>query len=230
MPTLTLDQIRRLVRAEAGQSLNGAHAAQSEDILAERINAAQRELSLLYRFPAMHIEQDVSIVAGTTAYAFPANLGLEEVADVWCSFGSEWLPVAAGIGIEEQSTYAPAIQTWPIRKWEVRVSPTTAAQTLVVWPTPSQAGTLRMSGRKAITPMVAGTDPSTLDGTLIALHVAGLILDRAKAQDAQIMQARALRMGEALMRAQTATQAPVDLGRRRTHFSPRPGIDYIPPR
>lgn len=227
MPSLTLAEIQTFVKAEAGISLTAAHTAQSDAVLTHRINMAQRELAMEFTFPETHLEQDLAMVAGTASYAFPSKLGLSETAEVTCDFGSEWVPVRYSIGLVEQSIYTPTQSSWPVEKWEVRISPTDATTTLTVWPTPSQAGTLRFSGYKAIVDMTSGTDASTLDGTLIALRVAGYILARQRAQDADLMLSRAAARAGYLMTRQTATQAPIPLGRRRG-VQLRSRLDFLP--
>lgn len=228
MPTRTLAQIRTDVKVMAGMSVTAGHAAQSDAILTGKINIAQRQLALQYQFPELHLEQDLAIAATDNTYGLPSDIGLNEAMEVWCSWGSEWVPVTYGIGRMEQSVLSSTQHSWPIRKWEIRVSDTDDAQVLYVWPTPSQAGTLRFSGQKAVVDMAADADRSTLDGTLIALYTAGGILAQQKSADAQLRLSEAAAHAEALMSRQSATRDPVQLSRRHT-TRVRPYLDYIPP-
>jgi len=97
---------------------------------------------------------------------------------------------------------------------------------------PSQAGTLRINGRRALSAMVADADYSTLNGSLIGLHVAADILARNKAEDAKVKMNEAQRLLRNLARRQTANKRkPFVLGGGIPSSwaqQLRPGIDYIP--
>lgn len=228
MPTQSLSDLRTAIRARAGHSITAGHAAQNDAILTNIINQVQRQLALEYQFPELHLEQDVTLAAGDNTYAFPSDIGINGTMDVWCEWGSEWRPVTHGIGALEQSIYSDTQQSWPIRKWEVRVSDTDDSLTLYVWPTPSQAGKLRFSGQKTPVDMSADSDRSTLDGTLLTLQTAGLLLARQGAQDAQLTLSEAQRLAANLVHRQSVTKRPVNTGRR-VQMHRRPYLDFIPP-
>lgn len=227
MPTATLAEIRQAVRGEAGMSLSATTGAQGDAILTQRINTAQRHLATEYHWPELQIEQDLPIIAGDVIYAFPTHLGLNETMEVWVNYGADWQKVTYGIGLYERSSYGTNEVGWPIQRWEVKTTDVDDTQEIEVWPKPSQGGTLRFTGQKAVADMAADTDRSSIDYLVIAYYVAGLELAKRGKQDAEVMLSAARRRAETLIGRQLATAPKLVIGRPREQ-RPRPGIDYIP--
>jgi len=229
MPTLTLTELLKRTRAEAGQSITTVHNAQSDAILTEKLNAGQELLATEYRFPELQVETTITTIIGTSTYSFPTDLDLNQTCEVWCSLGSVWVPVRYGIGRTERSAYPASTQSWPVLRWEVKVGTgATQTKTIELWPEPSAIGTIRMTGHKIMQAMTTGTDVSTIDGTLLSLYTAGNLLARQKAADAELVLSRAQRHASNLISRQLETAAAPSMSVRPKGPQPRPYLDYIP--
>lgn len=221
---MDLAAIRAAIRTEAGYSPQQATGSASNDNLTALVNTTIKKLVVLYELPEMHVEYDLSLVAGTRTYDFPTGIGLNQTMEVWCEFGSDWIPVSYGIGRYQQSVYTATEQSWPVQFWEWRQD---LAQ-LVVWPTPSQAGTLKFSGVREPADLVNDSDTPVIDGMLIALYAAYLLLRRAGAEDAESKAGEFERYRQALLARQMGTATPANLAGGRSVSRGRPYLDYTP--
>ena len=229
--TATLAQLVISVRAEAGHSLSAAQGQNTIDTIKALIARTQIELWTAYQWPTLRTRSDTPMAAGQYLYAFPAGASYEQVREAWTSqnHSVNWTPVNYGI---EENMIAPGggnSQSGDMPQFW-RVSGDTQFR---VFPTPVSANyTLRFVIQRALTPLLADTDVSTLDATAISLFTAAELLARAKAEDAAMKLTKAQKYTLALMgnsisakrRVSTmATGSPINRGAQAT-----PYIDYIP--
>jgi hypothetical protein len=222
-----LRDLVRGVRAESGKSLSVALGVAEYDSIVYQLQSKQEQLYYDYDWPFLIDHEPVPLVSGTMYYDFPPTISFDFVNDVWCSEDdtTAFMPVGYGIGPTQFNRIAKGTTGWPVRNWMV------SDNQIEVWPVPSQAGFLRVIGRRALTPLVDDTDVSTLDGTLLVLFVASDILARQKSEDARVKLTAAQRYLRNLARRQTSNkQNPIILGGgMHTHVRHlRPGLDYIP--
>lgn len=221
-----LRDLVRGVRAESGKSLNVALGVAEYDSIVYQLQSKQEQLYNDYDWPFLIDQAPVPLVTGTRYYPFPADISFDFVNEVWCSEDNttSFAPVTYGIGPVQFNQFGVGVEGWPVQRWMI------SDNQIEAWPVPSQAGFLRVVGRRALAPLVNDTDLSTLDGTLLVLFVAADILARQKAEDARVKLTAAQRYLRNLARRQTSNkQNPIVLGGGLRKYVPaRPGLDYIP--
>lgn len=212
--TQMLQDLVRGVRAESGKSLNVALGVAERDAIVYQLQLKQEWLYYEYDWQSLIDQEAVPLAAGTRYYAFPASIAYDFVNEVWCSEdnATSFSPVRYGIGPPEFNESGAGTTGWPVCRWMLN-GDQPGAQRIETWPVPSQAGYLRVIGRRALSPMVADSDYSTLNGTVLVLYVAADILARQKAEDAQVKLAQATKHMRNLARRQGANkQSPIVLG------------------
>lgn len=212
--TQLLSDLVRGVRAESGKSLNTALGVAERDSIVYQLQSKQEWLYYEYDWPSLIDQEPVPLVADTRYYSFPGTIAYDFVNEVWCSEDdtTSFYPVFYGIGPLQFNEMGAGSTSWPVQRWMLN-GDTEGTQRIEVWPVPNQAGVLRVVGRRALSPLVADADYSTLNGTLLVLHVAADILARNKAEDAKLKLASAQRHLRNLTRRQNANkQNPIVLG------------------
>jgi len=222
-----LTDLVRGVRAESGKSLSVALGVAEYDSIVYQLQSKQEQLYYDYDWPFLITQAPVALINGTRYYPFPPTISFDFVNEVWCSEDdtTSFTPVTYGIGPTQFNQFGVGVTGWPVRHWMI------SGSQIETWPVPSQAGFLRVIGRRALTPLVASSDLSTLDGTLLVLFVAADILARQKSEDARIKLTAAQRYLRNLARRQTSNKTnPIILGGGlHSHVRHlRPGLDYIP--
>ena len=200
------------LRAETGKSQSGAMGTAERDTLVYLLRSRQEHIYAEHDWPFLLVDRDIPLLTGSRFYAFPTDMAFDYVNAAWAREGSPpgtWLPVYWGVGPEEYNgSDSDAGETsWPVRKWHVRDGG------LEVWPNPSQPGTLRLRGRRALAPLVDDDDVSTLDGQVIVLFAAAEVLARQKTEDASLKLAKAQRLLRSILARQGANKStPLIIG------------------
>jgi hypothetical protein len=226
MASDTLANMVRNLRSEAGHSLAVSQGVNQVETLKYILKRTQEELHTAFVWPALKIRVNIPAVVGQQVYPFDATMPFEQIKEAWCasSNGTNWSPV--GYGLTEDLIKPDGNNTQsgtPIQFYEV------APGGFRVWPTPSQAGTIRFVGQKPLAPFIADSDMSTLDATLIVLFAAAELLARAKAEDASVKMQKAQRHLTKLLAGQISVKNKVStMGAYAGRSTPTPGIDYIP--
>ncbi|CUW38788.1 protein of unknown function [Magnetospirillum sp. XM-1] len=165
------------LRAEAGHSSNPALGQQARAGLVRMLQRVQTHLYNDFDWPHLVVDRDVSLSAGQRYYGFPSDLNYERIVNVHTKQGSQWLPVAFGIGPGELSLYDSdaGVRGAPALNW----APYETSQ-LEVWPIPSEAATLRFRGVRQLGPFAADSDTCDLDSDMIVLFAAAELLGQQK--------------------------------------------------
>lgn len=223
---VTLATIRNEVMIEAGLSTQAGHAASSKEKIDQLINRVERIMAAKDEWPTQHFEERVAVVADAQYVTLPSNITFTMIESVHVSYGSEWLPVAYGIGARERTIYNETQRASPISRYEYSAERPTQIE---VWPIGADAQTLLFQGSKTIGAMVDESDVCTLDADVIVLRCAAEILGRNNQADAELKLSEAISLTTALLKRQGSTRRePINLGMRPGKMR-RPGIDYIPP-
>lgn len=225
-------QLRDLVRhlrAETRRSLNEGTGQQERDALVLLLRRVQEWLWTDHEWPGQIVERDITLIPGDRLYSYPADLDFEAINDVWARTGTVWARMGYGITPDEYSLYDPesGVTAWPPLRWQHRVD----ENQLEVWPTPSEAGPIRIRGRRRLPAMVDDDDVCTLDANLIVLFAAAELLASQKNESAPAKLSAAQRLYVSIKRRQGANKRqPIIIGGGATPRRPaRPGFDYIPP-
>lgn len=227
MATDQLQNMVRALRAEAGHSLGVATGQNQLETLKYLIKRTQIELWTAFVWPDLKLRYNVPMIPGLYHYDFPPSMGFDQIRESWWAQASsaEWWQV--GYGINEgmiRGDGANSASGDPVQYWD-----TDEGGQIRVWPTPSSAGFLRLVGNQALAPMVADSDVSTLDATLIVLFTASELLARSKAEDAAMKLQKAQRHLAKLLGNKISAKMKIStLGAFTGRPTPTPGIDYVP--
>lgn len=223
---VTLATLREELAIEAGISTEPAHLAAEQPRLDQLLRRTERIMARMDDWGSLSFEEEVTVSADAQFASLPSNIAFTDIRDCWVAFGSQWLPVAHGIGSVERSIYNTSQRATPITRWEIQAPGNVNFE---VWPIGASAQTLRFTGQKALGTFTDDTDTCTLDADVIVLRAAAQMLARDRKEDAALLLDQARLLTERILKAQGSTKSPeIDLARRPTRAL-RPGIDYIPP-
>ncbi len=180
--TQTLQEMVSNLRAEAGHSLSVAQGVNSEATLKYILKRTQEELWTAFVWPELALRDDRPMNAGAYTYDYGTMLKFDAIREAWAApaNGDSWRPVTYGVTEDmllPQSQYNSS-NSDPVQNWEAYGSQ------YRVWPTPQTQTWLRFKGNKELGPLIANSDSSTLDATVIILFAASELLARSKAEDA----------------------------------------------
>lgn len=216
------------VKLEAGETTSPAQATTRDPRIKQIINREYRWIAQKWRWPLRHDEVEVSLVADTQTYTFPATLDPANIDEVWTEVGTTWQRVPHGVGRLERSLYSDTETSWPPHRFEFQPDTGTGTITFEVWPIPSQAGTVRISGQLVITDLVNDSDKCLLDADVLVLRSASQLLAVKNRADAAYKANQAEQRAETILRNQGPGIGPeIHHGRRPRMLEP--WIDYIPP-
>ena len=184
--------IRTMFKAEVGVELDETVASGDN---ARYLQLANNQIKWLISQNAWLLGKtraEVALLAGTRYYTFPeTTIDIDRVdreAFVKKSDGYRY-PLQFGISQHQFNAYASETrQDSPILRWDLVVDTTLKIE---VWPLPSEAQTLMLSGIGVFTPMTVDASTCPIDDLLVVLFMAAEQLARDKASDAQAKLAKA---------------------------------------
>jgi hypothetical protein len=188
---VTMIDLRRLLRAETGQSVNPAQGVQAQAAQDAQLDRQQRELWDAYDWPHLRFWFDKSVGAGQSQFSYPAEMGFDQINRVyWSASGdSNWKVLGYGIRAFDSHPSAPTSGT--PKRWSNAVEVSLSGITdpmgaLMLHPIPDHDGLLRFEGQAPLNPLVSDTDKCVIDSTAIILFAAAEILATQKAEVAQL--------------------------------------------
>lgn len=184
--------IRTMFKAEIGVELDDAVASADNARYLQLANNQIKWLIGQHAWLLGKTRAEVALTVGTRYYAFPeSTIDIDRVdkeAFVKKSDGYRY-PVNFGISQHQFNAYASETrQDSPILRWDLVVDSTLKIE---VWPLPSEAQTLMLSGIGVFTPMTVDGSVCPIDDMLVVLFMAAEQLARDKAADAQAKLAKA---------------------------------------
>jgi hypothetical protein len=234
-----LSDLRRMLRAEVGQSLNPAQGSNAQGQYDMMLDRTQRELWEQYEWPHLFYYTDLAVQTGQRFYDYPVGMPFDAILrGHYLDSGTNWLPLGYQIGLHCYSQYGgESGRAWPPQRWQ-NVPQFSAGKTIPVgklelWPVPAQNGTLRFNGQALVNALVSDNDVAVLDDTLITLFTAAEILAAQKGENASLKLQKAnqyLRRLMANIGGMKRTHIPIlgGYGSSSGHQGQTPGIDYIP--
>lgn len=238
MQTATMLQLVDMVRAEAGHSLNTNQGLNNVESLKHLIRRTEYELWTAFRWPMLTIRKDLAVTRNQPSVAFPVDLDLEQIMEVfWAGNGANnWTKLGFGVpedGIMPNGAASTTQTSNSLQLWDVYFDTVTGRNMIRVWPTPTQDGFLRLKGQRLLNAMPDDTDYCTLDAITISLFVAAELLARAKADDAggkmQKAQRQLLKLRARLVDdKQKVSTYGTARGSQMSKFNSSPFLDYIP--
>jgi hypothetical protein len=241
---VTLDVLRKELRAETGQSINyllhGTQSQQAQDMILDR---QQRELWDAYQWPHLELFKDVTLNSGQADYSYPIDLPLDQISRIHIALSgaSQWQTLHYGI----RATDIPPGGAPPgtPRQWANKVSVNSSGLTsptgmITLLPVPNVAGmVMRIAGQAPCTSLITDTDRCIIDSKAIVLFAAAETLANQKSEAAALKLTKAQNyLRKILINHGADKRADFNMGgthKRVDHLAVRPyagvaGIDYIP--
>src|SRR5262245_45430129 len=176
----TLSEMVRKFRLETGQSMQFAQGQQTREHVKQLLDRVQEQQYNDFDWPFLRVYREENIMVGETRYSWPDDLFVEDVRQLWDTYGSQFLPIGYGISEEDRNALGPDNRSDPLMRWMI-----VDDRQYEVWPTPASARTLRIYGYRAYQPLKEDADRCILDDNLIILFAAAEWLARNKMADAQ---------------------------------------------
>lgn len=241
----TLLKLLNDVRAEARLSLDPAHNVQTRD---SHINLIQREQDRLWEdfaWPHLRVHRYIPVQAGQRYYDTDAALTeglatpmqqipIDRIERIKIKSDGHWLPMETDIRAEHYAAHDSALdeRAWPPRRWRI-----TENEELEIWPVPDTNadptdfyGYLRVTGIRALRPLVDDSDRADLDDRLLSLYCAGALLAASGAKDVNVKLEAAKRHYDKLRGSLTKSGDFNMFGTTMRAFRQRPYISrYKPP-
>jgi hypothetical protein len=167
-----------------GKNTRGSHAY--------ALRSAQERLYSEHDWPFKNIHRDVTLAAGQRYYAPPVDLDLEGIRKVELLYSGIWYELKRGIRTEDYNIFNSEAdaRSDPALKWDIFNDPD-GGDMIEVFPLPaSNASTIRFTGTKKLSALVADDDTADMDDTLLVLTAA---VDFAGPKDVQRIQGKAER-------------------------------------
>lgn len=197
----TLGKLLTGTRAEARLSLDPAMNVQTRDSHVKLIQREQERLWDDFAWPHLRVERFLPLQAGqrfydtdaalTEALAAPAQqIPIDRIEKIEVKSDGEWLPMFPGVGAEHYAAHDSMIdeRSWPPMRWQI-----SEGEDLEIWPIPDSNadpadfyGYLRITGIRALRPLVDDDDRADLDDRLLELYCGGALLAATGAKDAQL--------------------------------------------
>jgi hypothetical protein len=248
---VTLLQLRRELRAEAGMSLNPAQGVQAQEALDITLDRQQRELWDAYQWPHLRFYSDFSLIKGQYLYDYPDDMPFEQVSRIHVAMGNNNAWKTLAYGIRAVDIPPSGIPRGTPSCWQHRVTVTNGVTQpegqIALLPIPDGAlesgepgfgiiGTMRLEGQAPCTSLVDDDSKCIIDSKAIVLFSAAEVMATQKNEAAALKLTKAQNYLRRLLQNQGADKrASYNMGgnHRVDHLARRPyaavaGIDYIP--
>lgn len=245
---VTLDVLRKELRAETGQALNyllhGTQSQETQDILLDR---QQRELWDAYQWPHLRYWVDVEVYAGQQDYSYPSDMPFDQIHRIYIApakveaGGTGW-GAWQGLtyGIRATDIPAQGAPSGTPSRWANRVAVqsgmTNARGEIRLLPVPSHNMIMRLDGQAPCNDLSTDYAECVIDSKAIVLFAAAEILAVQKSESAALKLTKAQNYLRKLLVNQGAdkrTSYNMGGNHRIDHLAVRPyagvpGIGYIP--
>lgn len=183
------------LRIEARYDPDPALSVNMVPLLKQTIKRTQEFLYDEFDWPFLRTYRDIAIEAGSRFYDFPNDMNLERVEKIDYFYNGQWQPVERRIDLcDYNSSDSDAGERRdPVLLWDIR--DTGEGPQIELWPIPISNGKIRLTGIRALRPLVEDLDRADLDKMMIILYAAGELLAGSKDPVAELkfQQAKARR-------------------------------------
>jgi hypothetical protein len=169
----TLGTMRNEVLASLGQPNDGALNPSLLVQVDRALVSAQRQLQIRFPWLALSARAKVAWGAGVQSLDLPAGIPLV-IGRAWFDTGSTTYPLEAGIDPHQERSFSGAPQYWTVLPTQrfTGTETTTGAATIMLYPTPNEAGTLILDYSRTLADLSEDADVSLLDVEVLVLHAA----------------------------------------------------------
>ena len=205
MRRATLSDLIEEVKAEIGAE---ASSRSNDNGIRQSLKRTQRKWWLDFRPSFLDIKVMVNVPAGTQYIDLPDKISYEGMKQLYLKFGDYYYELNEGVEVVDYSyrdSFADE-RSYPVLSWQRYERETTQGEGddavivrtdgIELHPIPAVDVDVVFDATKNLNPFEADTDRSTLDGTALALSVAGELLIRSKQNDGYIKVKEAKKMME----------------------------------
>lgn len=184
---VTASTVLTKLKAEIGDYAGTNTVRDAE--LYQLMSNKQQQLVMDYDWSFLTRRWDAACAVNSQFITYPtvddvgltATINIDELDKVEVLYNQKYQPVLYGIGSEQYNLFNYQLlgqTSIPIRRWREASNPDDAVQpnTFEIWPVPSVAQTVRITGERQPTLITGGTIKVDLDDMLIALAVAADVL------------------------------------------------------
>lgn len=176
-----------MLREDLGKSTNVGVGVDDLPSLKRAINRSYAILTDKYRWDHLTYKPPrISLNAGQRVYDFPANLKLNDLAEVVVWQGATAIPLDRGISHPEYAIFNSddGVRGDPPQKWDLMFNGT--ATQIEIWPIPASNGNkLALTGNYHLPALINDSDLCRLDDELVVLGAAARHLERQGSKDAK---------------------------------------------
>jgi hypothetical protein len=186
----TLVKLLDLYRGECRLSFNPAHNAQDRDRQVNHIQRTQEWLWEDFDWPLLRVERTFELQAGQRYYDFPADVHIDRISKMEVFYDAAYCGLKPGIDAEHYTAYNSDLdeRQWPPQRWRIAED-----EQVEIWPIPdgnavpsTLEGTVKVTGIKNLSPLVADGDRADLDDRMIILFCAAEYMAASGAKDANL--------------------------------------------
>jgi hypothetical protein len=186
----TLVKLLDLYRHECRLSVNPAHNPQDRDRQVSHIQRTQEWLWEDFNWPLLRVERTFPTQAGQRYYDFPEDVHIDRIEKMEVFYDSAYCPLQPGIDAQHYTAYNSDLgeRQWPPQRWRISED-----EQVELWPIPDSnadpvtlSGTVKVTGIKNLSPLVADGNTADLDDRLIILFCAAEYLAATGAKDATL--------------------------------------------
>ncbi len=191
MRNKTLLSILQDYRAEIRASTNAAHNASVRDNQVRHLQRIQELLWEEHDWAHLRVRREISLQAGQRYYDNPEDLPLDRIEKLGAFYGGVWCELKETIEDQHYAGFDSDLdeRSWPVERWQVYED-----DQIEIWPVPadnadpvSREGIVRVTGIRALRPLVADDDRADLDDRLITLTAAAETLASDGAENAPLI-------------------------------------------
>lgn len=187
-----LSVLRQMLNAECGEEMDETISPARVAINNQLLNNQQSFLVNQHAYLLGKVRAQLAAVVGQQYYNLPAGIDFDRLEKPEFTNVSNFrYRIGFGIGQEEYNLFRSdlGVTASPVMRWDlVNVGGNLQIE---LWPIPSVAQSIMLSGTLPLTQMVNDTDPCVIDDLVLVLFTAAEILARKQMGDAQAKAAKA---------------------------------------
>lgn len=188
----TLATLRKMLNVETGDEMDETISPARVAINNQLLNNQQLFMVNQHAYLLGKVRVQLAAVVGQQYYNLPAGIDFDRLdKPEFTNVNNFRYRVGFGIGQEEYNLFRSdlGVQASPVMRWDL-VNVNNVLQ-IELWPIPSVAQSLMLSGVLPLTQMVNDSDTCVIDDLVLVLYTAAEILAKREAPSAQVVGTKA---------------------------------------
>jgi hypothetical protein len=181
-----------MLMAEVGEEMDESLAPSLVTRYNQLLNNQQLFMDNQHAYLRGKARVSLAVTPGTQFYDLPTGIDFDRLdKPEFTNVANFRYRISFGIGQEDYNIFRSdlGVKASPVMKWDI--VNTGGKLQIELWPIPSVAATIELSGLLPMVPMVNDSDPCVIDDLVLVLFTAAEILLKSQSADAQAKAARA---------------------------------------